>query len=165
MAITHQSGSRCEHNLLSWWPDLLLIFPPTHSYHNPSFELPLPGLHLSSSPLFSHQVPCEGAAYSSSAAATVTLKLSDIGAPSRADVRIEARGRQSSIRLDRVEVLNITNGGDALMFPYKDTVSTDSSSYLYRKVRAASCTATSGKLAVVPQGEGGVRKGKTQCSK
>ena len=110
-------------------------------------------------------MPCEGAAYSSSAAATVTLKLSDIGAPSRADVRIEARGRQSSIRLDRVEVLNITNGGDALMFPYKDTVSTDSSSYLYRKVRAASCTATSGKLAVVPKGESGVQKGKTRCSK
>lgn len=81
-------------------------------------------------------MPCEGVTYTGSAPATVTLKLSDIGTPSRADVRLEPRGSQSSLRLDRVEALNITNGGDALVFPYKDTVSADSSSSLYRKVGA-----------------------------
>ena len=84
-------------------------------------------------------MPSAGATYSSSSPAVTSVKLSDIGTPWRADVRVDPKGSsQSGIRLDRVELLNNTTGGDPVLFPSGDLVSDGSNAYVSRKVGHAS---------------------------
>ena len=42
---------------------------------------------------------------------------------------------QKDLRLDRVELLNTTTGGDPSVFPSGDVVSDGNIAYVYRKVR------------------------------
>ena len=95
---------------------------------------PCPLSPLPTSALFS-QVPSSGSTYTSGSTAVATLKLSDIGTPWRADVRVEPKGgAQGGIKLDRVELLNNTTGGDPVMFPSGDLVSDGCNAYVGRKV-------------------------------
>ena len=102
-----------------------LISPKAHLHHS---------LFLSPSSLL--QVPCSGSTYSSVSPAVFTLKLSDLGTPWRADVRVDPQGSaQKDLRLDRVELLNMTTGGDPSVFPSGGVVSEGNIAYTDRKVR------------------------------